>query len=143
MNIAIRYLLIFFVLILIIKITGCEPEDWNPTINCSDCRSYKPDSADLIINVTIDSQNDSVPLTFYKGKIEDNIVDWRDTATTEEFYLYSEVKQEYTVKATYKSGSETIIAVDSDRMKIYNAEEECGYPCYTIKGGIFNLRLLK
>lgn len=124
------------------KITGCEPEDWE-VINCNDCYYNKPDSADLIVNLTINVENDSIPLIFYKGKLEEGVIDWIDTAVTEELRLYSEIGQVYTVKALYKSGKDTIIAIDSDKMTIVSADEECGYPCYIIKGGIYNLTLME
>jgi hypothetical protein len=47
--------------------TACEPEDWVLSVDCSDCYSFRPDSADLIIKLTINAENDSVPLTFYRG----------------------------------------------------------------------------
>jgi hypothetical protein len=123
------------------KFTACEPEDWMLQIDCGECFGYKPDSANLIVNLTINAENDSVPLTFYLGNYEDGVVDWQDTATTEEFYLYSKMNSRYTVRATYRSGNLTIEAFDSDKMTIYNANEECGAYCYIIKGGIFDLQL--
>lgn len=125
------------------KFTACEPEDWMLSIDCADCYGYKPDSANLIINLSINAENDSVPLTFYRGKYEDGVIDWQDTATTEEFYLYSKMNSNYTVRATYRSGDQIIEAFDADEMKLYNAGEECGTPCYIVKGGIFDLRLLE
>lgn len=125
------------------KFTACEPEDWMLQINCSDCYGYKPDSANLIVNLTINAENDSVPLAFYLGDYEDGVIDWQDTASTEEFYLYSKMGSRYTVRATYRSGNKIIEAFDSDKMQIYNANEECGSPCYIVKGGIFDLRLLE
>jgi len=124
------------------KFTACEPEDWMLSIDCADCYGYAPDSANLIINLTINAENDSVPLTFYLGKYEDGVIDWQDTATTEEFHLYSKMNSNYTVRATYNSGDRIIEAFDADEMKLHNANEECGSPCYIVKGGIFDLRLL-
>ncbi len=125
------------------KFTSCEPEDWMLDVNCADCYGYRPDSADLIIHLSIDAENDSVPLTFYRGNYEDGEIDWQDTATTEDFYLYSKINSYYTVRATYRSGSRIIEAFDGDKMTLYNAGDECGSPCYIVKGGIFDVRLLK
>ena len=121
--------------------TACEPEDWMISVDCGDCYGYMPDSADLIINLTINAENDSIPLTFYLGNYEDGIIDWQDTATTEKFYLYSAFNKNYTVRATYTSGNNTIMAFDEDEMVLRNAAEECGSPCYIVKGGIFDLKL--
>jgi len=35
------------------KFTACEPEDWMLSIDCADCYGYVPDSANLIIKLTI------------------------------------------------------------------------------------------
>lgn len=123
------------------KFTACEPENWMLSINCGDCYGYAPDSANLIINLTINAENDSVPLTFYLGDYEEGVIDWQDTATSEEFKLYSKVNSRYTVRATYRSGEKIIEAFDSDDMGLYNANEECGSPCYIVKGGIFDVAL--
>lgn len=123
------------------KFTACEPEDWMLQIDCADCFGYKPDSANLILNLTINAENDSVPLTFYLGDYEDGVIDWQDTATTAEFYLYSKINSTYTVRATYRSGNKIIEAFDSDKMTLYNADAECGSSCYIVKGGIYDLIL--
>jgi hypothetical protein len=121
---------------------GCETEDWVFQVDCNDCYGYMPDSAKLIVYVSINAENDSVPLTFYRGDYEDGEIDWQDTATTEEFYLFSEMNRAYTVTAEYKSGGKTILAFDKDEMFLYDGAAECGSPCYIVKGGIFDVRLL-
>ncbi len=125
------------------KFTACEPEDWMLSVDCGDCYGYAPDSAELIIKLTINAENDSVPLTFYLGDYEEGVIDWQDTATSEEFYLYSKINSSYTVRATYHSGDKLIEAFDADDMELYNANEECGSPCYIVKGGIFDVSLLE
>ena len=119
---------------------GCEPEDWIFEVNCNECFDARPDSAKLIVYVSISAENDSVPLTFYRGTSTGE-VDWQDTATTSKFYLDAAVGSTYTVKAEYRSGYKTIIAYDADEMKLSDYGEDCGYPCYIIKGGIFDVRL--
>jgi hypothetical protein len=125
------------------KFISCEPEDWMFQVDCADCYGYKPDSANLIIHLSINAENDSVPLTFYRGNFEDGEIDWQDTATTEDFYLYSKINSNYTVRATYRSGSRIIEAFDADKMTLYDGGDECGSPCYIVKGGIFDLRLVE
>lgn len=121
---------------------GCETEDWVFEVDCNDCYGYMPDSAKLIVYLTINAENDSVPLTFYRGDYENGEIDWQDTATSDEFYLFSEMDRDYTVTAEYKSGEKTILAFDKDNMFHYDAASECGSPCYIVKGGIFDVRLL-
>lgn len=123
------------------KFSACEPENWSLNVDCADCYGYAPDSANLIINLTINAENDSVPLTFYLGDYEEGVIDWQDTATTADFYLYSKIGSSYTVRATYQSGNQIIEAFDAGDMILYNANSECGSPCYIVKGGIFDLQL--
>ncbi|MCK4749655.1 MAG: hypothetical protein KAT15_21520, partial [Bacteroidales bacterium] len=66
--------------------TACETEDWILDVDCNECFGTRIDTAKLIVYLTINAENDSVPLTFYKGDSE-GAVDWQDTATTAEFYL--------------------------------------------------------
>ena len=136
---------LFFLMALILvflagNFTGCETEDWQGEVDCNECFSYKPDSAKLIVYLSIRPEQDSVPLTFYRGDYMDEI-DWQDTATTNTFYLDAEVGTTYTVKAEYRSGPASIIAFDSDKMTLSYHGTECGFTCYIIKGGIFDVRL--
>jgi hypothetical protein len=120
--------------------TACETEDWILGVDCNECFGFRIDTAKLIVYLTINAENDSVPLTFYKGDSE-GAVDWQDTATTTEFYLDAEIGTTYTLRAEYRSGSKTIYAYDSDEMKLSDYGDNCGDPCYIVKGGIFDIRL--
>jgi len=129
-----------FLLLLTGNFTGCEQEDWILEVNCDDCFGTRPDSAKLIVYLTINPENDSVPLTFYRGDSEGEI-DWQDTATTEEFYLDAKIGTTYTLRAEYRSGPNTIYAFDSDEMKLSDHGDNCGDPCYIVKSGIFDVLL--
>jgi len=121
---------------------ACEPEDWLGEVNCADCFSARPDSALLVVYVSISPTHPEVPLTFYRGDA-DGPVDWRDTARSQEFFLSAEVGRTYTVRAEYKSPEESIVAFDADRMELRDYGTECGSPCYILKGGIFDLQLVE
>jgi hypothetical protein len=131
---------IFLLMILAGQFAGCEPEDWIIDVDCNECFGSQPDSAALIIRLTINKENPAVPLTFYRGST-DGEIDWLDTATTAEWYVDAEVWTEYTVKAEYRSGSTYVIAFDSDQMTLSDFGTDCGDPCYIIKGGIFDVEL--
>ncbi len=137
----IRVFSILFIIALLIKITGCEPEDFSLNDNCNDCLGYWPDSSDLIILLTINDENPAVPIKVYKGKLEDNELDWVDTANVEKYKLYSKIGQVYTVEVTYKDGDKTVIAYDSDHLYSYNSSDQCWDGCILVKGGVFDLRL--
>ena len=122
------------------QFTGCEPENlvWN--FNCGNCVDFRPDSTELIIYLTINQENNEVPVTVYEGSANGEIFS-QDTVAEEEFYLMAAIGPTYTVKAEYRSGPKTIFVFDSDRMKLSDYGDECGDPCYIIKGGIFNNKL--
>jgi hypothetical protein len=128
-------------LALCFNFSGCEQEDLAFITDCDNCLDAIPDSADLIVSVTINEENPFVPLTFYIGDYEDGIIDFIDTTRTEERLLYSEVGVEYSVKATYRKDGETVIAVDGDRLRIVDGSGDCYPPCYFIRGGTLDVRL--
>ena len=134
---------ILILLVSAFKFGGCEQEDLDFFIDCDSCLSFYPDSANLVVQVTINDENPFVPLTFYRGDYEDNQVDWVDTTWAETLYLYSEIGRTYSVKATYHQGEQTVVAVDGDKMKVVDGEGECYPPCYYIKGGTLDVRLKK
>ncbi len=134
-------IILIFIIAISIKTTGCEQEDLDFYIDCNDCLTAPPDSSSLIVYLTINEENPSVPLVFYEGDYEANIIDWIDTSYNDTLYLYSEVGIEYSVKASYQKDGETIIAVDGDKLRVVDGEGECYPPCYVIRGGTLDLRL--
>lgn len=134
-------ILLMLVFMVCIKFTGCEQEDLDFYINCYDCLEEPPDSANLIVYLTINDENPYVPLVFYRGDYENNLEDWIDTAYADTLYLYSEVGITYSVKALYKQDGESVVAIDGDKMRIVDGEGECYPPCYVVRGGTLDLRL--
>ena len=134
-------LLFILLLAFAVNFSGCEQEDLALNIDCDNCIEFFPDSADLVINVTINDENPFVPLTFYVGDYEDGNIDYRDTTDTEERFLYSKVGVNYSVKATYQKDGETVIAIDGDRLRVVDGSGDCYPPCYFIRGGTLDVRL--
>lgn len=124
-----------------LKTTGCQQEDLDFSVDCFDCLSEAPDSSSLIVYVTINDENPFVPLVFYRGDFEDNVVDWIDTTYNDTLYLYSEVGMVYSVKATYLQDGEPVLAIDGDKLRVVDGEGECYPPCFVINGGTLDLRL--
>ena len=133
----------FSVLILLIIIISfsCIKDSFNFNIDCDECYYNRPDSADLVVNITINDENPRVPLVFYKGKIEDGIIEWIDTTSSSTLYLFSPVDKYYSVKAVYNSGDKTIIAIDGDKLKTRQVSGVCDRDCWVIYGGTLDVRL--
>jgi hypothetical protein len=133
----IRYALILF---LLLSIGACE-EYHGLSVDCDECYYEKPDSSDLVIYLTIDADHPEVPITVYRGDVEEDRVDWVDTARESPYYLYSAVGQFYSVAAEYKVDDRTIVAVDGDEMKAKHVSDACDYECWIITGGYLKAEL--
>jgi len=111
------------------------------TVDCSECYSAEPDSGDLIVYLTIDSENPRVPLTIFKDQVDDEQIEYIDTAFSSPYYLYVKLDEYYSVKAEYNSGDRIIYAVDGDKIKTKFVTETCEFDCWVITGGIINIEL--
>jgi hypothetical protein len=130
----------FSLLLLTGQFTGCEPENLVWKLDCDDCVDFRPDSTELIIYLTVNQENNEIPVTVYEGSADGKIFS-QDTVTEDEFYLMAAIGPSYTVKAEYRSGPKTILVFDEDKMRVSDYGDECGDPCFMIKGGIFNNKL--
>ncbi|MBE0652820.1 MAG: hypothetical protein IH594_03420 [Bacteroidales bacterium] len=135
--------IITVMIIALITVFSCENMPFLFDVDCDPavCTLNEPDSADLIVSLTINGENPYVPLIFYRGKIEDNIIEWIDTSFSETLYLYSPVNEYYSIRAFYKSGTQAIIASDGDKLKTVRISDVCEYDCWIIRGGILDVRL--
>ncbi len=110
-------------------------------VNCNECYFPEPDSADLLVYLTINIANPYVPIKIYRGKVEENQLDWTDTVYSKEYRLYSAVNQYYSIEATYKDGTKRIIAVDGDKISTSLVTDVCDNDCWVLKGGVLDVRL--
>jgi hypothetical protein len=133
----IKALLVFVLLTL----AGSCNEYLGLNVDCDDCWGFRPDSADLIINLTINSSHPEVPIVLYRGNIESGQVDYLDTARETPYTLYSAIDQYYSVTAEYKVDGKTILAVDGDVMKAKDATASCEFECWIVTDGEFRVDL--
>ena len=137
---------IFSILLITIfsfAIKGCErdePLNLNK-IDCLYCYQDKPELGPLDVLLTINDENPYVPIVVYIGNIEDNNVEYIDTATSSNYYVDVSVNKFYSISAEYKSGNTTIFAIDGDEFKIKYSSDGCDLPCYYFSGGYFDVRL--
>jgi len=139
-----RQILSFFIIAVFTGLASCERNE-NIDIDgfdCVDCYTDKADFIDLIVSVTLNSENPSIPLEVFFGDYENGNFDYADTATTSEYYVPVRPNNYYSVRAKYKRGSETIYVVDGDNIKQKYSKEGCDEPCYYVKGGYIDVRLL-
>ncbi|MBN2348818.1 MAG: hypothetical protein JXJ22_08280 [Bacteroidales bacterium] len=126
---------------IILFATACDEKIFTSDVDCADCYQEKPDSADIIVYLTFNDENERIPLVVYKNEVDNNTIEYVDTATGSPYYLYVPVNAEYSVKAKYKKGSKTIYAVDGDKLKIKHVSDVCDTDCWVIVDGIINVEL--
>jgi len=133
-----RFVIILFLMSLMY---ACSEKIFTADVNCEECYQEKPDSAYLIIELTINDIYDSVPLTVYKDEVENNEVEWIDTAYANPFYLLVPVNKDFSVAAEYNDNKGKIIAIDGTKIKIKHVSSECDEDCWVIEEDDLDVKL--
>jgi hypothetical protein len=129
-------------IILLLLLSACGEKLFTGDVNCSECYSPKPDSLDLIIDLSIDDEFKKVPLVIYRGDVEDNQIEYIDTAYASPYRLYVAVGTKYSVKAKYRKADSTVLyAVDGTTIKILLVTATCDVDCYVIKNDRMNVKI--
>jgi hypothetical protein len=130
--------------LLAIILCSCQEKVFTADVNCDECYTDKPDSVDLVIDLTFNEQNPEVEVFFYKGNI-DNGTFLGSAYFDKEHPGYFWVKSDeyYSAKAIYLSSDakDTIIAVDGTKQKIKKVTGQCDADCWVIEGEKLNLKL--
>jgi hypothetical protein len=127
--------------LLILLCGSCKEKIYTGDVNCEECYYDKPENADLIIDLTINSQYPQVPIVVYRGNIEDNKVIYVDTAYYTPFYVNVSVDRDYSVKAEYKKGDKTLYAIDGTKLKVMMVSDACDASCYVIEDESLDARI--
>lgn len=112
-------------------------------VDCYDCYTEKPEWVRLNVKLTINSENQSVPLVIFVGNIEDADTNWIDISYTEDYWVDVKPNRYYSVTARYKDGNKIIYAVDGDKIKLKHTDDSCDEPCYYSTGGYIDVQLKK
>jgi hypothetical protein len=112
----------------------CENYDY------SDCDQVEPADGELKVELTINNENQSVPVVIYKGNFEDRDTILDTLISENQLRYYLPVDRSYSVAATYFSGNKTIVAVDGDRME-KKSRKVCSATCWRVKGNNLDVRL--
>jgi len=133
----------YTLLILVAFLCACNEKIFTGNVNCDECYTEKPGDADLVINLTINNKYPAVPITVYKGDVEENDIVMTDTALTTPFYVFVPVDVKYSVKAEYRNNGEVIYAVDGTNLKVLAVTDACDANCYVIENDDMDVRLKK
>jgi hypothetical protein len=127
--------------ILLVTYAGCD-EYLGGTVDCDECYDIEPDSAYMIIDLTFNGEISTIPLVIYNGRMEDDSIEWIDTAYTSPYELWVAVDRYYSVSAEYNLDDKRIVAVDGDKINSKHVSEDiCGYDCWVITRGMLDVRL--
>ncbi len=134
---------LFVFLIALPAFHSCKDDPFNLQVNCDECHVVKPDSGDIIVHLTWNDTYDSIPVMVFKGKIEDNNIEYVDTAYGSYYYLRVKINEYYSVRAVYKNKGKTTYVFDGGKIKAVKVSDVCQQDCYIIKKGEYDLRLKK
>jgi len=117
-------------------------EDSTLFVDCDKCYESISEKISLELKVTIDSENSFVPITLYRGDIDNGEVISEDTAYTANFYTQDvAVGEYYSAIARYSHNGRIINAVDGRKLRKKLDKNSCNNPCYIVQGDLLDLRL--
>jgi len=132
------YIVILF--LLIFSPLSCE--DSILSVDCDECFTDLTNMYSLEIKISFDEENSAVPITIYRGNIDDGVVISEDTVYANPYYSIDvEFGHRYSAIASYRHNGRIIYAVDGRVLKKKYEKSSCDEPCYVIKGDVLDLRL--
>jgi hypothetical protein len=122
---------------------SCNPEEWE-TIDCSECFVERPSTAEINVKLTINNINPTVTINVYRGRIEEEVIEFSETVRSETWSMFLPADHYYTVTATYSSHNQEIsnvTAIDGNYVRTKRVRSVCDEPCWVVQGNNFNVRL--
>ena len=129
--------------LVLLFIAACErhePLDLG-SVDCAECYQVKPAWVPLNMEVTINDENQSVPVTIYFGNYEDGDEDTTVIAKESDYWIDVRPDRKYSVRARYIKGTDTIYVIDGDEVNLKYSETSCDVGCYYQSGGFVDVRL--
>jgi hypothetical protein len=127
------------VALIMLLLHSCEGPLYVP---CGQCYEKYPDQVYLEIEMTNDpARPDVLVITVYEGAIEDNLILYQFTTTSETYSIEAVLYKDYTVTAQYYINGKTYIAVDTATPSVHFEEGSCDAPCYYVYNNSVDLRL--
>lgn len=136
-----KRILNFLLLVFLSIVFSCEREYHSSMVDCDYCFSERPDSDNIVIYLTINSDFSKIPVTVYKGKIEDNHIVAYDTLTEAKSYIFLKIDEDYTLTALYKIKDKSVLVVDEDKFKARLSSCESKSSCWALIGGYYDVQL--
>ncbi|MEI6765249.1 MAG: hypothetical protein WCM76_06370 [Bacteroidota bacterium] len=106
----------------------------------TDCETTEPVAANLNIRLTINAENPWVPVSIYRGRVEDSVLVKYDSIKEEKYSVLMETGSYYSVVARYISGDKIIYAIGGDKVS-KSSQTTCDSICWTVTEGNVNVEL--
>lgn len=132
-------ILIFIIFISVLIPYSCEDSTF--IVDCDKCYKSISQDVNLELKITIDESNQYVPITLYRGKIDNGEIILEDTTSLTNYYKSVVVGQYYSAVARYTHNGRVIYVVDGRELKIKLEKSACNEACYTIHGSVLDLRI--
>lgn len=135
--------------IILLGLFSCGDEYLFDDVDCAECYVPKPDFGPVTVNITINTENQRVPVKIFKGKYEEKyLTDFSsavhiDTISQSSFVVDLQVNEYYSVAAEYTQNGKKVIVVDGDKLKIYKVSDNCDEVCWIYRGGEIDATLKK
>ena len=134
-----KILVVTFVELFLIIPFACN--DIDLFVDCDSCYLEKPKSTTLYIDLTINDENNYIPLTIYSGTMEDGVI-IKEVLTNEKNYpVKVDLDNYYTVQANYNSNGKVIHVINGRLTTTKRINNICNNPCYIITGDRIDARL--
>ncbi len=115
-----------------ISLCSCKEKIFTGNVDCDKCYDTEYDSVDLNVDVTINDKYPRVPIVLFRENVEENQVDWVDTAYADKYYVRVAVDQKYSVRLEYAYNSDTTYVVDGTTVKMKRVSDACDNECWVI-----------
>ena len=134
---------LIFLLILCGLVVSCiDPIYYDgDSVDCDYCYQELPDSADLIIDLTINDENPLVQISVFSGEANNAPLVSQFDADTSTVFVYVPVGSYYSVEAIYQSENNTVRVIDGDMLEVKLVTELCNDDCWYIVGGEYDVKL--
>lgn len=123
----------------------------DPVVNCNcgneedgfaplNCETSKPTDGNLFVKLSINSQNQKVPITVFRGNFEENNIVFYDTLSSTTVSYTLPVDEYYSVTARYLRGQDTILVIDADRITTDQTDYK-DKSCWSVSDADVDVRL--
>ena len=111
-----------------------------PTNNRSECLRSKPSSFGIHAKITINKENQAIPITVYVGPMEENSIYYEKDLNKFVKDIWLKTDTYYTIVAYYKLDGKTYQVVSGITPTVSQSCKNCSNPCYYVENTVVDLR---